>query len=129
MSARYGHLRTDDLHDELERVAQKRSQEHPIKAPVVWLMLASPMSINGLKPLQNNDLQRSSDDEKNGAPERIRTSDPQIRSLGDRIDLTHHFAWCSRRCSRFHIGVHVLPQFLVRDMGVESSGRSHVLMA
>jgi integrase len=33
MSARYGHLRTDDLHDELERVAQKRSQERPIKAP------------------------------------------------------------------------------------------------
>jgi integrase/recombinase XerD len=27
MSARYGHLRTDDLHDELNRVAQKRSQE------------------------------------------------------------------------------------------------------
>jgi integrase/recombinase XerD len=33
MSARYGHLRTDDLHDELERVAQKRSQERQIKAP------------------------------------------------------------------------------------------------
>jgi integrase/recombinase XerD len=33
MSARYGHLRTDDLHDELNRVAQKRSQERQIKAP------------------------------------------------------------------------------------------------
>jgi integrase/recombinase XerD len=33
MTARYGHLRTDDLHDELERVAQKRSQEHQIDAP------------------------------------------------------------------------------------------------
>ena len=32
MTARYGHLRTDDLHDELERVAQKRSQEHQINA-------------------------------------------------------------------------------------------------
>jgi integrase/recombinase XerD len=31
MSARYGHLRTDDLHDELNRVAQKRSQERQIK--------------------------------------------------------------------------------------------------
>ncbi len=28
MTARYGHLRTDDLHDELERVSQKRSREH-----------------------------------------------------------------------------------------------------
>lgn len=27
MTARYGHLRTDDLHDEFERVAQKRSQD------------------------------------------------------------------------------------------------------
>jgi integrase len=33
MSSRYAHLRTDDLHDELERVAQKRSQEHQIEAP------------------------------------------------------------------------------------------------
>jgi integrase/recombinase XerD len=33
MTARYGHLRTDDLHDELQRVAQKRSQEHQIEAP------------------------------------------------------------------------------------------------
>ncbi len=33
MSARYGHLRTDDLHDELHRVTQKRSQERQIKAP------------------------------------------------------------------------------------------------
>jgi len=32
MTARYGHLRTDDLHDELRTVAQKRSQEHPINA-------------------------------------------------------------------------------------------------
>ena len=27
MTARYGHLRTEDLHEELERVAQKRSQD------------------------------------------------------------------------------------------------------
>ena len=27
MSARYGHLRTDDLHEELERVAQRRSRK------------------------------------------------------------------------------------------------------
>lgn len=36
MTARYGHLRTDDLHEELERVTQrrshKRSQERQIKA-------------------------------------------------------------------------------------------------
>lgn len=32
MSTRYAHLRTDDLHDELERVAQKRSQEHQTEA-------------------------------------------------------------------------------------------------
>ncbi|WP_457108574.1 site-specific integrase [Methylobacterium sp. P5_C11] len=28
MSSRYAHLRTDDLHDELQRVSQKRSREH-----------------------------------------------------------------------------------------------------
>ncbi len=27
MTARYGHLRTDDLHEELERVAQRRSRK------------------------------------------------------------------------------------------------------
>lgn len=32
MSSRYAHLRTDDLHDELMRVAQKRSQEHQTQA-------------------------------------------------------------------------------------------------
>lgn len=32
MSARYSHLRTDDLHDEVQRVAQSRSQEHQIQA-------------------------------------------------------------------------------------------------
>ena len=32
MTARYGHLRTNDLHDELERVHQKRSREHQIEA-------------------------------------------------------------------------------------------------
>jgi integrase/recombinase XerD len=30
MTTRYSHLRTDDLHAELRRVAQKRSQEHEI---------------------------------------------------------------------------------------------------
>jgi integrase/recombinase XerD len=30
MTARYGHLRTDDLHAELRRVAQNRTQEHQI---------------------------------------------------------------------------------------------------
>jgi integrase len=33
MSARYSHLRTDDLHEELERVTQKGSQERQIEAP------------------------------------------------------------------------------------------------
>ena len=33
MTARYGHLRTDDLHDELRRVAQNRSQEHQTGTP------------------------------------------------------------------------------------------------
>ena len=33
MTARYGHLRTEDLHDEMERVAQKRSQERQSKLP------------------------------------------------------------------------------------------------
>jgi integrase len=32
MSSRYAHLRTDDLHDELERVHSKRSQEHQTEA-------------------------------------------------------------------------------------------------
>lgn len=31
MSSRYAHLRTNDLHEEIERVAQKRSQEHDIR--------------------------------------------------------------------------------------------------
>lgn len=31
MSARYGHLRTDDLHDELARVTQKRSQDQKVR--------------------------------------------------------------------------------------------------
>lgn len=37
MTARYGHLRTDDLHEEIERVGRRRShgrsQEHQIEAP------------------------------------------------------------------------------------------------
>lgn len=33
MTARYGHLRTDDLHEELERVAQSRSQRRKISEP------------------------------------------------------------------------------------------------
>jgi integrase/recombinase XerD len=32
MTARYGHLRTGDLHSELRRVAQNRAQEHEIRA-------------------------------------------------------------------------------------------------
>jgi integrase len=36
MTARYGHLRTDDLHDELQRVGQKRSQERQIEASKSW---------------------------------------------------------------------------------------------
>lgn len=32
MTARYDHLRTDDLHDELERVAQKQSHDRQINA-------------------------------------------------------------------------------------------------
>jgi integrase/recombinase XerD len=40
MTTRYGHLRTDDLHAELRRVAQKRSQEHEIgngsRDPTDW---------------------------------------------------------------------------------------------
>ncbi len=33
MTTRYGHLRTEDLHGELERVAQKRSQDRKTKRP------------------------------------------------------------------------------------------------
>jgi integrase len=33
MTTRYGHLRTDDLHDELQRLAQNRSREHQIGTP------------------------------------------------------------------------------------------------
>jgi len=64
MSARYGHLRTDDLHDELRTLAQKRSQERQKEA-------AKPTDghSNALNLLK-----------KNGAPGTIRTSDPQIRS-------------------------------------------------
>ena len=38
MTARYGHLRTDDLHDELERVHRKRTQEHQTEAPRLSLI-------------------------------------------------------------------------------------------
>ena len=65
MSARYGHLRTDDLHDELRSLAQKWSQERQIEAGKL-----SPQPFNMLKTLK-----------KSGAPGTIRTSDPQIRSL------------------------------------------------
>ncbi len=80
MSARYSHLRTDDLHDELERVAQKRSQERQTKAPksspeveATSAMIAP--TVTGQRFWIIGDVGR------NGAPERIRTSDPQIRSL------------------------------------------------
>ncbi len=38
MTTRYGHLRTADLHEELERVAQKRSQDRETRRakPAVW---------------------------------------------------------------------------------------------
>lgn len=33
MTARYGHLRTSDLHAEIEKVARKRAQDRLITAP------------------------------------------------------------------------------------------------
>jgi integrase/recombinase XerD len=33
MTTRYGHLRTEDLHEEMERVTQRRSQDHKSEAP------------------------------------------------------------------------------------------------
>ncbi len=63
MSARYGHLRTDDLHEELRTLAQKWSQERQTKAQGKPLK-----TLNVLNTLR-----------KNGAPGTIRTSDPQIR--------------------------------------------------
>ncbi|WP_244479678.1 hypothetical protein [Methylobacterium sp. Leaf111] len=38
MTARYGHLRTDDLHDELEPVHRKRTQEYQTGAPRLSLI-------------------------------------------------------------------------------------------
>jgi integrase len=49
MSARYGHLHTDDLHDELRTLAQKRSQERQTKAGKL-----SPKPRNALKRLGKN---------------------------------------------------------------------------
>jgi hypothetical protein len=63
MSARYGHLRTDDLHDEMRSLAQKRSQERQIEA-------------GKLPPQPRKAFKRL---EEIGAPGTIRTSDPQIR--------------------------------------------------
>jgi len=79
MTARYGHLRTDDLHDELERVSQKRTQERQIRAPK-WSGDHREDRASDLKAVDEQRLGATTDDEKNGAPERIRTSDPQIRS-------------------------------------------------
>ena len=63
MSARYGHLRTDDLHDELRTLAQKRSQERQREAAKPTNARNS--ALNLLK--------------ENGAPGTIRTPDSQIR--------------------------------------------------
>ncbi len=82
MTARYGHLRTDDLHDELERVAQKRSQERQIKGPRSLPDHVREHARRSEEPLQRNGLRSSGMLKKNGAPERIRTSDPQIRRFG-----------------------------------------------
>ena len=81
MSARYGHLRTDDLHDELRTLAQKRSQERQTKAPELSPKLSPESDAKPFKPLRNNGLRRSRGSGKIGAPGTIRTSDPQIRSL------------------------------------------------
>ncbi len=81
MSARYGHLRTNDLHDEMRALAQKRSQERQREA------LEPPPRPGGetmsapFKPLKQNGSRRSCGMVVDGAPGTIRTSDPQIRSL------------------------------------------------
>jgi len=79
MSARYGHLRTDDLHDELRTLAQKRSQERQNEAVQLSEKLSSDHAAQPLKPLKENGFGRFGTMVENGAPGTIRTSDPQIR--------------------------------------------------
>ncbi|WP_370870088.1 tyrosine-type recombinase/integrase [Phenylobacterium sp.] len=79
MSARYGHLRTDDLHDELRILAQKRSQERQTEAPELSPGMPPESHAKPFKPLRNNGLRRSRRSGRSGAPGTIRTSDPQIR--------------------------------------------------
>ncbi len=81
MSARYGHLRTDDLHHELRTLAQKRSQERQTEAPEPWPEPSAEAPAQPFKPLSVNGSRRSRRLGRNGAPGTIRTSDPQIRSL------------------------------------------------
>ena len=80
MSSRYSHLRTDDLHDEMDRVAQKRSRERQIKRPHADQTMREKLPGQSGKPLNSQHKQPEIERWKDGAPERIRTSDPQIRS-------------------------------------------------
>jgi hypothetical protein len=81
MSARYGHLRTDDLHDELRTLAQKRSQERQTKAPELSEKPSPESPDKPFKPLKDNGLRRFDRMGVVGAPGTIRTSDPQIRRM------------------------------------------------
>jgi hypothetical protein len=79
MSARYGHLRTDDLHDELRSLAQKRSQQHQIEAGKLSPKTSSNDAAQPFKPLTANGLRRLRLGKTDGALGAIRTPDPQIR--------------------------------------------------
>jgi integrase len=81
MSARYGHLRTDDLHDELERVAQKRSQERQIKAPKLFYEDLEEHAQRHPKPLPSKGLKASNLRRGNGTAAPARTGDPQIHNF------------------------------------------------
>ncbi len=79
MSARYGHLRTDDLHDEMRTLAQKRSQERQTEASRLSPEQEPETISPPPKPLKRYGARRSSRMVVDGAPGTIRTSDPQIR--------------------------------------------------
>ena len=79
MSARYGHLRTDDLHDELQTLAQKRSQARQTKAGKLSPKMPSSRRAKPSKPLTANGLRRLRLGKTDGALGAIRTPDPQIR--------------------------------------------------
>ena len=57
MTSRYSHLRTDDLHDEMDRVAQKRARKHQIGRPNADATMKEELPGQSEKPLNSQEVQ------------------------------------------------------------------------